>query len=128
MQGRAPFPSFLRSAAWRGRNEAGHALLQRLDFGKLQALTDPFSALNGLRSFCVAGPGLLERQVWEKRLFGSEALKPLVNLEVQLREFLGALRKNVEESNGVAQPAFTVARGCDTPGEPRFRCTRLGWL
>jgi hypothetical protein len=54
---------------------------------------------------------LIASTLWEKRLFGPEALKPLLNLEVQLREFLGAFRKNVEESNGVAQPAFTVARG-----------------
>ena len=53
---------------------------------------------------------LIASTLWEKRLFGPEALKPLLNLELQLREFLGAFRKNVEESNGVARPAFTVAR------------------
>lgn len=54
---------------------------------------------------------LIASTLWEKRLFGPEALKPLVNLDVQLRTFLGAFRKNVEEVHGAAQPAFTVARG-----------------
>jgi hypothetical protein len=54
---------------------------------------------------------LIASALWERRLFGPGALKPLINLDVQLREFLGAFRKNVEEANGAAQPAFAVARG-----------------
>ena len=54
---------------------------------------------------------LIASSLWERRLFGTEALKPLVDLDIQLRGYLGAFRKNVEEVHGAAQPAFTVARG-----------------
>ena len=54
---------------------------------------------------------LIASSLWERRLFGPDAIKPIVDLDVQLRDFLGAFRKNMEESNRSAEPGLVIARG-----------------
>lgn len=54
---------------------------------------------------------LIASELWLRRLFGPEGLKPLPDLDARFRQSLGAFRKNMEEGNEAAHPGFTVARG-----------------
>ncbi len=54
---------------------------------------------------------LIASQLWERRLFGSEGIRPSLDSDKQMLQLLGAFRKNVEEGNQAAQPGFAVSRG-----------------
>lgn len=54
---------------------------------------------------------LIASDLWQRRLYGLEGIKPSADAEAQLRQFLGAFRKSVEESNQSAHAGFSIGRG-----------------
>jgi hypothetical protein len=73
--------------------------------GDGETLKDPAARSAFLRAALIAS------QLWERRLFGSEGIRPNLDSDKQLLQLLGAFRKNVEEGNQAAHPGFTVSRG-----------------